>query len=196
MSSSLELHLDGSFDRIATLPGGHRVRLRWIRASDAGLLREGFDRLSEESRRMRFFVPLRRLPEDAVRYLTDVDGYDHAALVALSIPEPGAPEHGLGVARFVRMKDDPTKAELALTVVDDCQRLGLGTLLLLTLGAAARERGIETFTMNLLSTNYKVRRLLLRLDADSWARDGDMATCAMSTSGLANRGLARWLTAA
>lgn len=145
---------------------------------------------------MRFFVALRRLPEEAVRYLTDVDGFDHAALVALSIPEGGAPERGLGVARFVRMKDDHAKAELAITVVDGAQRLGLGTLLLLTLAAAARERGVDTFTMNVLSTNYKVTRLLAKLDAGSWAREGDMSTCSMSTTALAKRGLARWQIAA
>lgn len=192
MSLAPDLRLDRSFDRVATLAGGLPVRLRWIRATDADLLRDGFARLSEESRRMRFFVALRRLSEETVRYLTDVDGFDHAALIAVSIPEHGHPERGFGVARFVRARDDDTKAELAVTVTDDAQRLGLGSLLVLTLAAAARERGVDTFIMNVLSTNYKVTHLLSKLDAGSWTRDGDMSTCSMSTSALAKRGLARW----
>lgn len=196
MGTTFGLQLDGSFNRIAMLSGGRLVRLRWIRATDAALLREGFTRLSEESRRMRFFVALRRLSDDAVRYLTEVDGFDHAALVALSMPEEGAPERGLGVARFVRTKEDAAKAELAVTVADDFQRLGLGTLLLLTVAAAARERGVSTFTMNVLWANVKVRRLLQKLDANSWTREGDTSTCSMSTSALAARALDRWCFAA
>jgi len=180
-----------SFDRIATLSDGRRVRLRWIRPEDATLLREGFERLSVTSRRNRFFVPLKELPENVVRYFTDVDGVDHAALVALSVPDDGTAEWGLGVARFVRSKDQPLAAEVAVTVVDEVQRLGLGTLLLGTLAAAASERRVERFTANVLWSNGNVRRWLLGLGAKDWHRLGDAVECSLSTSVVANRAVER-----
>src|SRR5512140_526068 len=97
------------------------LRIRPIRPSDAALLRDGFTRLSPESRRARFFAPLRELSDELVRRMTDVDGRDHAALVATS--RDG--ERGFGVARYVRSKDDPSRAEIAVTVVDDVQGRGL-----------------------------------------------------------------------
>lgn len=153
---------------------------------------DGFERLSETSRRNRFFVALKELPDSVVQYFTEVDGVDHAALVALSVPENAQEaERGLGVARFVRLKDDPTAAELAVTVVDDVQRLGLGTLLVGTLAAAARERAVESFTANVLWSNTNVRRWLLGLGAEAWRRLEDAATCSLSTASLANRAFER-----
>jgi hypothetical protein len=191
MAKNAGYHWDDRFDRIVTLLDGRRVRLRWIRPTDASLLREGFARLSETSRRNRFFIALKELPDHVVRYFTDVDGVDHAALVALSVPEKGLAEQGLGVARFVRSKDEPLTAEVAVTVVDEVQRLGLGTLLLGTLAAAASERNVEAFTANVLWSNSNVRFWLLGLGAEQWHRLGDAVVCSLGTSLLANRAAER-----
>jgi hypothetical protein len=132
-----------------------------------------------------------------VRYFTAVDGVNHAALVALSVPEsPEEAPRGLAVARFVRSKDEPATAELAVTVVDDVQRLGLGTLLVGTLACAARERAVESFTANVLWSNTNVRRWLLGLGADAWHRLSDAASCSLSTELLANRAIERACIAA
>jgi len=191
MTHTAAYHWDESFDRITTLSDGRRIHLRWIRPADASLLREGFGRLSETSRRNRFFVALKDLPENVVRYFTDVDGVDHAALVALSVPEKGGAEQGLGVARFVRSKDEPFIAEVAVTVVDEVQRLGLGTLLLGTLAAAARERSVLKFKANVLWGNSNVRRWLLGFGAEDWHRLGDAVECSLNTALLASRAAQR-----
>jgi hypothetical protein len=196
MARSTRYHWDESFDRIATLSNGRRVRLRWIRPADAPLLRDGFARLSETSRRNRFFVALKELPENVVRYFTDVDGVDHAALVALSVPGDGETERGLGVARFVRSKDQPSAAEVAVTVADEVQRFGLGTLLIRTLAAAAHERDVATFTANVLWGNAHVRRWLLGLGAEDWHRLGDAVVCSLSTAVVVSRAGERSRTAA
>ena len=52
---------------------------------------------------------------------------------------------GVGVARYVREADDPTVAEVAVTVLDAYQRRGIGTLLTRTLGEVAAENGIRSF---------------------------------------------------
>jgi hypothetical protein len=92
-------------------------------------------------------------------YLTEVDGIDHFALVAWVDSLDLKREEGVGVARFVRLPGEPEVAEAAVTVADDFQRRGLGTILLRALGEAAKERGIRRFRGEVLTTNEPMRRL-------------------------------------
>ena len=123
----------------AALRDGSRVEVRPVRRSDAELLLRGFERLSDESRYRRFLCSMPELSEEMVRYLTDVDHHDHEAVVALD----AATGEGVGVARYVRDLDRPERAEAAVTVIDDWQGRGLGTLLLELLAVRAREEGVE-----------------------------------------------------
>jgi GNAT superfamily N-acetyltransferase len=141
------------------LRDGSRVRLRQIHDADKDLLRRGFERLSRESRHRRFLTPTAQLSEAALRYLTEVDHHDHEAIVALD-DESG---EGIGVARYVRNRERPDVAEVALTVVDDWQGRGLGTRLLEVASARAREEGIGSFTALMLATNHEMLSLLKRL---------------------------------
>jgi GNAT superfamily N-acetyltransferase len=100
------------------------------------------------------------LNEEMVRYQTNVDHHDHEEIIALD-EETG---EGLGVARYVRNNDRPDAAEVAVTVIDDWQGLGLGTLLLEVLSARARDEGIRSFTALMLATNEEMMDLLRRLD--------------------------------
>src|ERR1019366_6985494 len=95
-----------------------------------------------------------------VRYLAEIDHHDHEALIALD-EETG---EGIGVARYVCDQDRPEVAEVAVTVIDDWQGRGLGTLLLEVISARAREEGITTFTALMLATNEEMMDLLKRLD--------------------------------
>ena len=96
------------------------------------------------------------LSEEMVRYLTDVDHHDHEAVVALD----AATGEGVGVARYVRDRDRPERAEAAVTVIDDWQGRGLGTLLLELLAVRAREEGIDRFTALMLASNDEMMELL------------------------------------
>jgi hypothetical protein len=51
------------------------------------------------------------LTDERVRYLTDVDHHDHEAMIALD----GETGEGIEVARFVRNRERPDVAELAVT---------------------------------------------------------------------------------
>lgn len=137
---------------------GSEVDLRPIEPSDKDLLREGFERLSLESRYERFLSPLDHLSAAVLRYFTEVDHHDHEALVALD-PESG---RMVGVARYVR-DENPEIAEAAITVADDWQGRGLGTLLLHELAERAREEGIERFSAYVLARNEDMLGLLRRL---------------------------------
>ena len=72
-----------------------------------------------------------------VTYLTEIDHHDHEAIIALE-EESG---EGIGVARYVRNPTHPETAEVAVTVIDEWQGRGLGTLLLEVLGQRARAEG-------------------------------------------------------
>ena len=134
------------------LRDGSRIRIRQGHRSDRELLLQGFQRLSPESRYRRFLMAMPQLSEEMVRYLTEIDHHDHEAMIALD-ERTG---EGIGVARYVRNRDRPDTAEVAVTVIDDWQGRGVGTLLLEVICGRAREEGIRTFTAVLLATNQEM----------------------------------------
>lgn len=137
------------------LRDGSRVRLRQGHSSDRELLLRGFERLSPESRYRRFLAAMPALGEESVRYLTEIDHHDHEAIAALD--ESG---EGIGVARYICSPQRPDVAEVAVTVIDDWQGNGLGTLLLEVLGARARAEGITSFTALMLASNQEMMQVL------------------------------------
>ena len=140
------------------LRDGTSVRIRPIVPQDKALLVEGFRRLSPESRYRRFMAAIEELTEDQLRYLTEIDYIDHFAWLALDLDAAGHP--GVGVSRYVRVPEEPEVAEAAVTVVDDYQGRGLGTLLLEALGAVALENGITRFRGYALEDNRPIREML------------------------------------
>jgi protein lysine acetyltransferase len=137
------------------------VEIRPIRPSDKPLLAEGMLRLSPESRYRRFLTAKPRLTAAELRYLTEVDGRDHVALVAV-VPEAGR-ERLVGVARFVRLPEDPGTAEFAIVVADDWQGRGLGRLLAERVGAAAAASDVRRFRAITHVDNVPAQRLVARL---------------------------------
>lgn len=137
------------------LRDGSEVVVRPIRAGDKRALAGAFARLSERSRYQRFMTAINELSQAQLRYLTEVDHSDHEALVAFD-PESG---DGVGVGRFVRLEDRRT-AEAAVTVVDEWQGRGLGTVLCRLLAERARDEGIERLSAMLLATNEQMQDVL------------------------------------
>ena len=151
------------------LADGRTIVLRPIEPSDKDELRRGFAALSPESRYRRFFGTT-ELDDRALKYLTEVDGKDHVAIVATTESLDLKSERGVGVARFIRSKKDHAAAEAAVTVVDDMQRLGIGTMLMRALARAARERGIERFRCEVLESNDTVLEALRAIGAKTVER--------------------------
>lgn len=127
--------------RTVRLRDGLRVRLRAIEPEDKPLLMGAFDRLGEQSRYRRFFVTQYELTPEMLGYLTEVDHTDHEAIIAIDQVTGLA----LGVARYIRSRDDPEGADIAIAVVDDWQRKGLGRALLTDLTRRARQEGVRQF---------------------------------------------------
>jgi RimJ/RimL family protein N-acetyltransferase len=142
--------------RKAVLRDGSEVVIGPVGPADAALLQDGFSRLSPRSRQLRFLGIKKSLTAADLRYFTQIDHHHHEALGAVD----RAGGQGVGVARWVRSTEDAQTAEIAITVVDEWQRRGLGTELLGLLAERAREEGIHRFTALAGGDNAAVAGLL------------------------------------
>jgi GNAT superfamily N-acetyltransferase len=150
---------------IAILTDKTVVTVREIRESDKDMLAAGYARLSERSRLRRFLAPKPRLTASDLRYLTEVDGVNHYAAVAL------LDGHIVGVARWVRLVGDAESAEAAVVVGDPLQGKGLGKALARNLADAARARGVKRITASIMSDNPPAAALM-RVIADRLTDSG------------------------
>ena len=148
-----------------TLPDGTQILIRPIDATDKLRLSVALGRLSQETIHRRFLAAKPRLSAAELRYLTEIDGRHHIALVAVS---PDDPDVLIGVARSVRVA--PATAEMAVIVTDAWQGVGLGGALAEALADAAGAGGIRRLAAVMAADNEPARRLMLRiarrLDAD------------------------------
>ena len=130
------------------LRDGHPVRLRPIGPADADGLRRFHASLSAQTVYFRFFSAKPELSDADVEYFTHVDHVSRVAFVVLY--------HGeiCGVGRFDALGDG--SAEIAFLIRDDLQGLGLGSILLEHLAAAAREREVTRFVAEVLPANSRM----------------------------------------
>jgi ribosomal protein S18 acetylase RimI-like enzyme len=142
-----------------TLTDGSEVFLRPLEPDDADLLRHVFDGMGPRSRELRFLTAKPTLTGADLRQLTAVDHVDHEAVVAFSVAD-GRP---VGVARVVRLADDPETADVAVAVVDTWQSRGVGSALATRLVERARELGIRRVSLLMAHDNEAAVRLMRRI---------------------------------
>ncbi len=145
------------------LDDGTRILFRPIRPDDKERIVRGLARLSPQSRYLRFFRNVDHFSDDQLRYLTEVDGVDHCAWMAVLVDVAGKP--GVGVGRWIRLRDAPDQAEAAVTVADELQGRGIGTALLWLLGRSALDRGVNAFRVAVLGENHPMLHLLSQAGA-------------------------------
>jgi hypothetical protein len=95
---------------------------------------------------------------------TDIDQQNHVVWIALSRDETEL--HGLGIARFIRIQNQPTIAEFGIVVIDSYQQRGLGIVLMSLLYRIASIQGIEILRGFVLPDNTVMSNWLGRLGAD------------------------------
>jgi RimJ/RimL family protein N-acetyltransferase len=149
------------------LSDGTKVRIRPVEPADKPRLEAALERLSAESIRRRFLAAKPSLSAAELRYLTEVDGSQHIALVAVLDDDP---ELIAGVARCVRTEPGGEAAEFAIVVGDELQGRGLGTALATALAERARAAGIRRFEATTLADNAAVAHLMDGLGAGSVQR--------------------------
>jgi len=147
------------------LRDGSEALLSPLTAEDSDLVEEGLDHLSVESRYTRFGLGLGHLSHSELEYLTNVDQRDHVAWGAVVDGEVA------GAGRYIRIPKIGC-AEVAVTVIDEFQRRGLGALLFEALAAIARADGVEAFCFVVVPDNQPVQRALERLDVKLTESEG------------------------
>jgi ribosomal protein S18 acetylase RimI-like enzyme len=135
--------------------------VRPIAPEDEPLLHEAVAAMSERTVYFRFFSPIKRMSDALAHRLAVVDYNDRFALVATT-HRPAARERIVGVARYDRAAKTEM-AEVAVAVIDEFQRRGLGSVLLAELARVARTHGIRTFQLIVLPENQEMLGLLRKM---------------------------------
>ncbi|MDT9594586.1 GNAT family N-acetyltransferase [Nocardioides zeae] len=130
------------------LRDGRTAHIRPIGPGDAELLVSFYARVSDESKYYRFFAPMPRLSERDVLRFTNVD-HDRRVAFVITVGE-----NMIAVGRYDAVDDE--HAEVAFLVQDDHQGRGIAQILLEHLAQAGRERGISSFTADVLPDNKRM----------------------------------------
>jgi acetyltransferase len=144
-----------------TARNGQHIDVRFLTPADGDLLIDLVQRLSPNTRYLRFLVTAETVPPEAATKklpaFLAVDGHDSVALLA-SVEEGGR-ETAIGVARFNRRpgRDD---AEVAVVMRDDWQRQSIGQVLIRQLAEVALSLGIKRFYAVVLATNRGAHSLI------------------------------------
>jgi RimJ/RimL family protein N-acetyltransferase len=153
------------------LRDGTRAVIWSLLPGDREGLREAYEHLSPESQFHRFLAPVPHLTEAMLEHLVDeVDGVDHVArvLFVLGEDEVGLPA---GLARMIRYADEPTEADVAVTVADEYQGRGVATALLAEM-MLKRPAGVERIVTEVTADNPASLAMLRRLGPTTVERDG------------------------
>ena len=138
------------------LRDGSTLRLRQTSQDDQAALVEFFERLSPDTRHLRFQGAIRVDAHLAMPFLHS-DGEDALSLVA-ELADPAGDTRIVALGTFIRLRD-ASRAEVAFVVADDMQRRGIGSRLLERLAVHARAVGIERFVAQVLPENGAMLRV-------------------------------------
>lgn len=142
------------------LPGGRRISFRPVKPEDQALIAESIRTASRRTLLHRFFTPLRVLAPEELRRMLTLDPAREFCIVG-ELAE-AVDQRIICGARYVRL-NDPSHAEIAITVHDDFQGQGIGRQLLKLLVERGREDGIRTFVADVLAENVVMLHLLQKL---------------------------------
>lgn len=133
-----------------TFKNGVTIRFRAIKPSDEEEMRRLFYRFSDEAVYYRYFSPIKTMPHAKMQAYVNVDFSQTMSIVGL-VGEAGM-GHIIAEARFVKWPDRPF-ADVAFIVDEEYQGKGVASYLYKMLIRLAKERGIQGFTADVLSTN-------------------------------------------
>ena len=139
------------------MPGLPPLRVGSVNPENKSQITSGFKDLSPSSIRYRFSAVKKEVTPQELQYFTEVDGQDH---YALGIEERGGKGRGIAVVRLVRSTTDQHEAEVAVTIIDEYQRRGLGTLLINLIILAALERDLTQLSFTYMPQNLGIKKLL------------------------------------
>lgn len=160
-------HLPPAFR--TTLPNGLPVLVRHVGPSDAPRLKEGFRLISQLARRRHFpGDDVKELGPEQLKLLEQIDQKNYCMWGAMNPAKPDEP--GIGIARYRRLAEEPSAADVAITILDQYQGTGAGLLLHACLHATARDNGIRHFFYEVGRENERFIRHLKGLGAEHVGR--------------------------
>jgi GNAT superfamily N-acetyltransferase len=136
-----------------TLKNGLQVTIRAIRPEDRDALLAAFKELDEKTIYLRFFGIKKDISAQELQEATDIDFERTVALVTILQDEAG--EKIIGAGRYLTFgnADPPENAEVAFTVEEDYQGLGIAGRILKHLAGIAKQKGIKYFHAEVLPEN-------------------------------------------
>lgn len=136
------------------------VEIRRLRPSEAGDAVDAvFAGMSSESRRLRFHLPVTRLPAYFRRELVQLDGRTRAAVAAWVDGRP------VGIGRIAAVS--ATEAETAIAVVDEWHGCGIGRRLLCSAAQLAADLGYRQLSAEVLAENTAMLKVLAAVFPDA-----------------------------
>lgn len=145
---------------IEELKNGAHVLIRPLQEQDREREFQFIKQLSAGSRRLRFLGTFSEADGPLMDRMMDLDYEKRMAYVALVHRDGQLLE--IGVSRYASTPGSG-QCECAITVADEWQRLGLGTLLGGRLIDAARRNGFKTMASTDMATNYGMHCLARNL---------------------------------
>ena len=142
------------------LSDGTQVTFRMMHPEDADLQQEFIVALSENSRYMRFFSGIKKLPPSMLEKLTNLLFPSSYALMATICD--GEDERQIGVARYAPT-ETPGAVEFAVVVADEWQGFGIASQLLRGIITAAAAGGVNRLEGLVLKENAPMLKLMLNM---------------------------------
>ncbi|MHA4814127.1 bifunctional acetate--CoA ligase family protein/GNAT family N-acetyltransferase [Streptomyces aculeolatus] len=156
MATPSALEYPTHWEADVVLRDGGTAQVRPIVPDDADRLVAFFDRVSDESKYLRFFAPHPQLSAKDVHRFTHHDYVDRVGLAAV------VGDAFIATVRYDRTEpaaDGATQAEVAFLVQDDQQGRGVASALLEHIAACARERGVRRFVADVLPANSRMMKV-------------------------------------
>lgn len=139
-----------------SLLDGTRVRIRPICEKDAAAERAFIEALSPRARRNRFLGQMKHPSAEMIEHFTNLD-YDHELAFAAML-EDEEKDGFIAVCRYSTSLDGMA-CECAVTVLDQWQNKGLGTVMMKHLIDVAQSRGITRMWSMDSATNVEMGEL-------------------------------------
>ena len=138
-----------------SLPNRTEVLLRPVRPEDEPMSREMYGTVSQETLRDRFFTAM-KITRDLLIRSCNID-YDREIAILAEIKD-GEKKRMIGGIRLIR-EPDSGRAQFAILVHDDYQKMGLGAKLFDIMIGIAQEKGLDEIYGSVLSDNEKMLAL-------------------------------------
>ena len=149
---------------------GRQVVLRPVRPEDEKLEKDAYERLSDESRRLRYFSSSGKATHEMLTRYCNID-YDREMVIIAEYTDNGK-RRSVGNA-WLLVQADGENAEFAVQVAEDFRGAGLGLKLVDVLIGIGREKALKTIYGVALRENTAIINLATRLGFEVRKHDAD-----------------------